>query len=351
MYRQGLALLLIAGLWVHLAGAQQLSITHFWISPSPSLEQGSIAPQKPDDVPRINIQPGGSGSFYIWARPEVNLNLVHWSLNVVSTNSEVIRLNQSHVTDYNPKLGTTVSNGVTKEVHRWEIIDEPAAVDLFTGASTPGLIQGILGYSVLGRGTSVGVGIGYDNANHYGDIEAFQGAWRLAKIDYEVGPNAVPDQTSSIFLQIGKQGLAHCGLQDTALCTSYSTEGSAAKFGAGMDKELLAAIDPQHPELSDRNKNSATADAVFLVRDTASGDFDGDGDADGRDFLTWQRNPSVGSLFDWQRDYGQSLIAGSLVVPEPPFLSVLPLVLIIAGASRSTAACDRHLQGRSPIMC
>lgn len=34
------------------------------------------------------------------------------------------------------------------------------------------------------------------------------------------------------------------------------------------------------------------------------GDFDEDGDVDGRDFLTWQRNPSVGNLADWQDNYG-----------------------------------------------
>src|SRR5690606_34653882 len=35
-----------------------------------------------------------------------------------------------------------------------------------------------------------------------------------------------------------------------------------------------------------------------------AGDFDGDGDVDGRDFLLWQRNPSVGTLSDWQTNFG-----------------------------------------------
>jgi len=33
------------------------------------------------------------------------------------------------------------------------------------------------------------------------------------------------------------------------------------------------------------------------------GDFDKDGDVDGRDFLVWQRNTSVGLLSNWQDDY------------------------------------------------
>jgi hypothetical protein len=61
------------------------------------------------------------------------------------------------------------------------------------------------------------------------------------------------------------------------------------------------------------------------------GDFDGDGDIDGRDFLVWQRNPSVGNLADWQANYGTgSLVATNVAVPEPA--SVLLLMMVTAGA-------------------
>ncbi len=46
------------------------------------------------------------------------------------------------------------------------------------------------------------------------------------------------------------------------------------------------------------------------------GDFDADGDLDGRDFLAWQRNPSVGNLADWQANYGTGPISNSVAVPE-----------------------------------
>jgi endonuclease I len=49
-----------------------------------------------------------------------------------------------------------------------------------------------------------------------------------------------------------------------------------------------------------------------------AGDFDGDGDVDGRDLLGWQRNPSIGELSDWQANYGfSSVVAISTAVPEP----------------------------------
>lgn len=51
-----------------------------------------------------------------------------------------------------------------------------------------------------------------------------------------------------------------------------------------------------------------------------AGDFDSDGDVDGRDFLVWQRNPSVGDLADWQANYGVgslSSVESVASVPEP----------------------------------
>jgi hypothetical protein len=47
-----------------------------------------------------------------------------------------------------------------------------------------------------------------------------------------------------------------------------------------------------------------------------SGDFNSDGTVDGRDFLLWQRNPSVGNLADWKTNYGAGSLA-AVSVPEP----------------------------------
>lgn len=48
------------------------------------------------------------------------------------------------------------------------------------------------------------------------------------------------------------------------------------------------------------------------------GDFDVDGDVDGDDFLLWQRNPGIGSLADWEANYGFSPLSAAVSsVPEP----------------------------------
>jgi hypothetical protein len=62
---------------------------------------------------------------------------------------------------------------------------------------------------------------------------------------------------------------------------------------------------------------------------TQPGDFDEDGDVDGRDFLEWQRNPSVGNLSDWQNNYGFGTLSAATAVPEPSCLALLLGVLLL----------------------
>jgi hypothetical protein len=58
---------------------------------------------------------------------------------------------------------------------------------------------------------------------------------------------------------------------------------------------------------------------------TQPGDFDFDGDVDGRDFLVWQRGGSpnalsAGDLADWQAGYGVGALSAVTAVPEPAAL-------------------------------
>jgi len=58
---------------------------------------------------------------------------------------------------------------------------------------------------------------------------------------------------------------------------------------------------------------SGTAPEIALL-----GDFDNDNDVDGADFLTWQRNPTVGNLSDWESTFGSTnALATANAVPEP----------------------------------
>lgn len=79
----------------------------------------------------------------------------------------------------------------------------------------------------------------------------------------------------------------------------------------------------------DQNGNILPAASVFSSVNLA-GDFNFDGVVDGRDFLAWQRNPSIGNLSDWQANYGAQALATSVAVPEPAVLFVLFSVVPLA---------------------
>lgn len=50
---------------------------------------------------------------------------------------------------------------------------------------------------------------------------------------------------------------------------------------------------------------------------TVTGDFNGNGSVDGNDLLAWQRDSGVGSLGNWQTNYGRATQSATIAVPEP----------------------------------
>ena len=73
-----------------------------------------------------------------------------------------------------------------------------------------------------------------------------------------------------------------------------------------------------------------------------AGDFDTDGDVDGRDFLKWQRGESfspwsAGDLADWQENYGLgSLTATRVAVPETKSMALIAIVGMVASLYRKS---------------
>ncbi len=85
--------------------------------------------------------------------------------------------------------------------------------------------------------------------------------------------------------------------------------------------------------------------ATALAVPTLAGDFDGDDDIDGFDFLSWQRgfgsSFGAGDLADWQAGYGTSpgpLAAATSAVPEPTSIALLMLGGVLAIGRRSRSA-------------
>jgi hypothetical protein len=85
--------------------------------------------------------------------------------------------------------------------------------------------------------------------------------------------------------------------------------------------------------------DTANGEAIFLADlGGVSGDFDNDGDVDGRDFLVWQRTDRTSAgLTAWQQSYGQSGDLNAVAaVPEPSAVFLMIVCL-------PSAACRRYL--------
>jgi autotransporter-associated beta strand protein len=76
---------------------------------------------------------------------------------------------------------------------------------------------------------------------------------------------------------------------------------------------------------------TGTLNVITFEPPTSDGDYDNDGDVDGRDFLVWQRggspNPlSASDLAIWQTNYGTNQpLAATTAVPEPGSLALIAL--------------------------
>lgn len=116
-----------------------------------------------------------------------------------------------------------------------------------------------------------------------------------------------------------------------------------SQVGRTIDLFDWTAVDPlgafaiETPYEWDLTNLYTTGEVTLLSVSSLPGDFDADGDVDGRDYLTWQRDPNVGSLNAWKANYGSSLESpGNLTaVPEPATTAMLILGLIASAWRRS----------------
>jgi hypothetical protein len=167
-----------------------------------------------------------------------------------------------------------------------------------------------------------------------------------------VDPNGAPEEGVAIMgISQGTPGLLHSWVYWPGIAGTihYSTDVPADRqhlLGAVFSQdELLDSTDPNgltHIRLiigrsvDDAPFVGATfhVDVVFFP-----GDFDFDGDVDGRDFLLWQRGGSptplsASDLADWQANYGVSSLASSRTVPEPNAQALLALIIVLVARHR-----------------
>jgi hypothetical protein len=128
--------------------------------------------------------------------------------------------------------------------------------------------------------------------------------------------------------------------------TNYAGGAYAADLTApALDASLLYAADGWPTEASSiyfgGDDSAIFKDFSVAVSSTPSqdGDFDGDGDVDGRDFLRWQRGGSpsplsAGDLSLWQNNYGAGGLVAVSAVPEPSSVILLMVSAICCGRGK-----------------
>lgn len=119
--------------------------------------------------------------------------------------------------------------------------------------------------------------------------------------------------------------------------------------------------DGTHPSLEGRTKVANELLDFFLsdpstqpwFLDSTAGDFDSDGDVDGRDFLLWQQgaspNPfSSSDLAVWQAQYGnEPLAANAVAVPEPNGTTLLLVTALSCWRPRRSVNISLSIASRN----
>ena len=327
------------------ASATSVVATEIWLSPVGSVGVGSSPPTNADDIPTIihNVNQS-AGTLFLWGRPASGKTLANWSFRIASTAPDVISLSQTAIEPFNPVLGAT-DPPLIRDLVRWEFVNEPSArVDATTGDT---VLSGELQGFSISQTLRMGVGIGPDSTGiSLTDpfYDADNDAWLMGQVDYTIHELV---GNAELFVQIGAEGINNLGALPGQLEDSANVD---VILGAQSDSALNGS--------TDRLINSATAEAVLTVLTALQADFDSDGDADGSDFLRWQRGFDTGTLREegdangdgvvdaedfaiWQVDFSATATSSGMLptpVPEPPAATVGMLIIAMLACWRPGVA-------------
>lgn len=166
------------------------------------------------------------------------------------------------------------------------------------------------------------------NPNTLAEIHSFNVLWD--------NPNDVPNEGEEFYQVITPDG-AVLGPMHQIVEAGYEARG-------GTDPNLPGGAGVTNPYGRADIRIQVDADGELFILSKSDGmirhiteafgegDFDFDGDVDGRDFLVWQRDPSIGDLADWQAAYIASefitVAEATSAVPEPSTLAIFFVAMI-----------------------
>ncbi len=190
-------------------------------------------------------------------------------------------------------------------------------------------------------------------------IDQINGADRIA-FDVTFPADQFPDNPSflSLFLNISDQSGTFYQSSPIQAGNPSGLAGQTVTLEAPLSSFTAGALNLATNDLVDgtyfrmalaTNSNSPVTFIIDNIRTLSlestgtPGDFDEDGDVDGRDFLAWQRGESpnpftAGDLAEWQNAYvngGLGAVGSLASVPEPNSLLILAIGLMLVHGKRT----------------
>lgn len=197
-----------------------------------------------------------------------------------------------------------------------------------------------VGFTLVNNGGTIAPGNSPGLTHIMGDLTMNSGS-----IEIEIAGNGTSDYDA-----VWVDGTLEAGGSLNVLLDGYTpVEGDVFEilsFGlanGGFDLNLPALANGLAWDSSELLVSGALSVVAEVAQD---GDFDGDGDVDGRDFLMWQRGEtsdphSPTELEQWQNGYNAGQLAASTAVPEPCSLLLVMGLLIGRLFNRGGAANGR----------
>lgn len=206
---------------------------------------------------------------------------------------------------------------------------------------SPALNAGSGGYFQYGTQSNTAPGQSIGNSPN-------QANWSVNSI-YAVGPS--PLNTSANYVaNVGSYSgsVSAYGLFDmtgnvrefteTIAGESLNSPGSARMWRGGGYNDGSSRSTSSYRDDFPSASNSEFSSLGFRLASSANvpGDFDLDGDVDGRDFLFWQQGDSPSplssvDLADWQSNYGAGSFVALQAVPEPTSVAIAYFAVAVAG--------------------
>jgi hypothetical protein len=175
--------------------------------------------------------------------------------------------------------------------------------------------------------------------------EQASGTERLMLIDFNDGGDSLPTGNDWTILETIDMTSSDPGWHRLAIDYDPQTGEVVARFNDqvfthDIGTEVIGTFYVGFREALSGGVPATVGPPLFqmhIEEEGLAGDFDDDGDVDGRDFLLWQRNTAIGDLADWQANYGMTgPLSGLSSVPEPTsgILTMTAAVLLVGRARR-----------------